>query len=89
MAPAIAPPPAGNPPEGSSSTPPADKLDGGASTGTDKKTSAPAPAGSDKQTSSYIPLDLADLKAILSRISEGLRPTGSATTSGTGAQPKQ
>jgi regulator of protease activity HflC (stomatin/prohibitin superfamily) len=89
MAPATAPPPAGNPPEGSSSTPPADKLDGGASTGTDKKTSAPAPAGSDKQTSSYIPLDLADLKAILSRISEGLRPTGTATTSGTGAQPKQ
>ena len=48
-----------------------------------------APASSDKQTGSYIPLDLAEIKAILSRISEGLHPAGSATSSGTEAQPKQ
>jgi regulator of protease activity HflC (stomatin/prohibitin superfamily) len=51
--------------------------------------SAAAPASLDKQSSSSIPLDLSDIKAILSRISEKLRLTGSATSSGTGAQPKQ
>jgi len=86
--PATSPPPPSTPPAGSSSAvPPSDTPAGGAATAADKKTDAPA--GSDKQTGSYIPLDLADLKAILSRISEGLRPAGSATTSGTGAQPKQ
>jgi len=86
--PATSPPPPSTPPAGSSSAaPPPDTPAGGAATAADKKTDAPA--GSDKQTGSYIPLDLADLKAILSRISEGLRPAGSATTSGTAAQPKQ
>jgi hypothetical protein len=55
----------------------------------DKKTSSTAPASSDKQPSSSIPLDLTDIQAILSRITEGLRPTGLATSPGTGAQPKQ
>ena len=86
--PATSPPPPSTPPAGSSSTaPPPIRRAGGAAAAADKKTDAPA--GSDKQTGSYIPLDLAELKAILSRISEGLRPAGSATTSGTGAQPKQ
>ncbi len=80
--------PAGSPPAGSSSTvPPVVAPASSAASEPDKKTAAPA--GSDKQTSSYIPLDLADLKAILSRIAEGLQPAGPTTTSGTGAQPKQ
>ena len=83
------PAPTGNPPAGSSSTAPAGTPTGGASTAADKKTSSTAPASSDKQPSSSIPLDLSDIKAILSRISEGLRSTGSATSPGTGAQPKQ
>jgi regulator of protease activity HflC (stomatin/prohibitin superfamily) len=84
-APAISPAPTGNPPAGNSSTAPP----GGASTEADKKTSSTAPASSDKQPSSSIPLDLSDIKAILSRISEGWRLTGSETSSGPGAQPKQ
>jgi regulator of protease activity HflC (stomatin/prohibitin superfamily) len=84
-APAASPAPTGNPPAGTSSTTPTD----GALMGADKKTSSTAPASSDKQPSSSIPLDLSDIEAILSRISEGLRPTGSATSPGTGAQPKQ
>lgn len=80
--------PAGSPPAGSSSTvPPIVAPASSAASEPDKKTAAPA--GSDKQTSSYIPLDLADLKAILSRIAEELQPAGPTTTSGTGAQPKQ
>jgi regulator of protease activity HflC (stomatin/prohibitin superfamily) len=51
--------------------------------------SATAAASLDKQSSSSIPVDLSDIKAILSRISEKLHLTGSATSSGTGAQPKQ
>ena len=51
--------------------------------------SATTPANSDKQSSSSIPVDLSDIKAILSRISEKLHLNGSATSSGTGAQPKQ
>jgi regulator of protease activity HflC (stomatin/prohibitin superfamily) len=52
--------------------------------------SSSAPASSDKRpSSSIIPLDLSDLEALLSRISERLRASGSATSSGTGAQPKQ
>jgi len=51
--------------------------------------SSTAPASSDKQSSSSIPLGLSDIEAMLSRISEGLRLTGSATSSGTGVQPKQ
>lgn len=84
-APAISPAPTGNPPAGSSSTAPPD----GAPMEADKKTSSTAPASSDKQPSSSIPLDLTDIQSILSRISEGLRTTGSATSPGTGAQPKQ
>src|SRR5476649_232124 len=83
-APAISPAPPSSPPAGSSSTAPP----GGASTEVDKNTSSTAPASSDKQPSSSIPLDLTDIQAILSRITEGLRPTGSATSPGTGAQPK-
>ena len=84
-APAISPAPPSNPPAGSSSTAPPD----GASTEVDKNTSSTAPASSDKQPSSSIPLDLTDIQSILSRISEGLRTTGSATIPRTGAQPKQ
>ena len=83
--PATSPAPTGNPPAGNSSTAPP----GGASMEADKKTSSTAPAISDKQPSSSIPLDLTDIQAILSRITEGLRPSGSATSPGTGAQPKQ
>src|ERR1700688_2994277 len=65
--PATSPPPPSTPPAGSSSAaPPPDTPAGGAAAAADKKTEAPA--GSDKQTGSYIPLDLAELKAILSRI---------------------
>ena len=84
-APAISPAPPSNPPAGSSSTAPP----GGASTEVDKNTSSTAPASSVKQPSSSIPLDLTDIQSILSRISEGLRTTGSATIPRTGAQPKQ
>ena len=84
-APAISPAPPSNPPAGSSSTTPP----GAASTEADKNTSSTAPASSDKQPSSSIPLDLTDIQSILSRISEGLRTTGSATIPRTGAQPKQ
>jgi regulator of protease activity HflC (stomatin/prohibitin superfamily) len=73
-----------NTPAGTSSTTPA----GGASTETDKKTSSAAPASPDKQATSSIPLDYTDIEAILSRISERLHLTGSAS-SGTGAPPKQ
>jgi hypothetical protein len=83
--PATLPAPTGNTPAGTSSTTPA----GGASMGADKKTSSTAPASPDKQPSLSIPLGLSDIEAILSRISEGLRPTGSAASSGTGEQPKQ
>jgi regulator of protease activity HflC (stomatin/prohibitin superfamily) len=48
-----------------------------------------APASPNKPPSSSSPLDLSHLEAILSRISEALRSTGSAPGSGTGAQPKQ
>jgi regulator of protease activity HflC (stomatin/prohibitin superfamily) len=87
--PATSPAPTGNMPAGSSSTTPAGTAPGGASMEADKKTSSAAPAGSDKQPSSSIPLDFSDIESILSRISERLRLTGSATSSGTGAQPKQ
>lgn len=83
-APAISPAPTDNPPAGSSSTAPP----GGASTEANKKSSSTAPTSSDKQPSSSIPLDLTDIQSILSRISEGLRTTGSATSPGIGAQPK-
>jgi hypothetical protein len=87
--PATSPALTGNTPAGTSSTRPAGAPTGGAAIGADKNPTSTAPASSDKQPSSSIPLDLSDIKAILSRISEGLHPTGSATSSGTGAQPKQ
>jgi regulator of protease activity HflC (stomatin/prohibitin superfamily) len=90
-APQASPAPPSIPPAGASSTAPAETPSGGASTEPDKKTSSTAPAGSNKQPASSIPLDLSDFKSALSRITEGLRATGSETNarSGTGAQPKQ
>ena len=88
--PATSPPPPSTPPAGSSSSaPPADTPAGGATTGSDKKSSAPTPAGSGKQAASSIPLNLSDLEAILSRISDSLRPTASATGPAPAAAPKQ
>jgi regulator of protease activity HflC (stomatin/prohibitin superfamily) len=81
--------PIGNSPPGSSSTAPAGTPTDGATAAPDRKTSSTVPASSDKQPSSSIPLDLSDIQAILSRISEGLRSTGSATGPGPGTQPKQ
>jgi regulator of protease activity HflC (stomatin/prohibitin superfamily) len=90
----------GNAPTETSSTTPA----GGASTEAEQKTPAASLStpqdttqAVDKATvlekkstaDSSIPVDLSDIKAILSRISEKLHLTGSATSSGTGAQPKQ
>jgi len=75
-----------------SSTPPDATQPGSTSTALEKKSTidtSTTPAGSDKQSSSSIPVDLSDIKAILSRISEKLSLTGSATSSGTGAKPKQ
>ena len=76
---------------GSSTPPDATQVDG-TSTALEKKSTADTsttPASSEKQLSSSIPVDLSDIKAILSRISEKLHLTGSATSSGTGAKPKQ
>ena len=86
---ATSPAPIGNTPAGSSSMAPAGTPPDAASIEADKKTSSTATASSDKQPSSSVPLDLTDIEAILSRISEKLRLTGSATSSGTGAQTKQ
>jgi hypothetical protein len=86
---ATSPAPIGNMPAGTSSMAPAGTPPDAASIEADKKTSSTATASSDKQPSSSVPLDLTDIEAILSRISEKLRLTGSATSSGTGAQTKQ
>jgi regulator of protease activity HflC (stomatin/prohibitin superfamily) len=48
-----------------------------------------ASVAADKQSKSFLPRDLTDLEALLSRISEGLHPTKSATSAGAGAQQKQ
>jgi regulator of protease activity HflC (stomatin/prohibitin superfamily) len=86
------PPPAENAPGGTSSTAPA----GGASTEAEKKTSAGVssmPADTTTQAagppSPSIAFDLSEIKALLSRISEGLRPSEPAKTSGPGTQLKQ
>jgi regulator of protease activity HflC (stomatin/prohibitin superfamily) len=86
------PPPAENAPAGTSSTAPA----GGASTEAEKKTSAGVssmPADTTTQAagppSPSIAFDLSEIKALLSRISEGLRPSEPAKTSGPGTQLKQ
>ena len=86
---ATSPAPIGNTPAGTSSMAPTGTPPDAASIEADKKTSSTATASSDKQPSSSVPLDLTDIEAILSRISEKLRLTGSATSSGTGAQTKQ
>ena len=73
-----------------SSTPPDVTPLAGVPMGPEKKAAVDsATAGPDKQPSASLPLDFSDIEAILSRISERLHPTGSATSSGTGAQPKQ
>ena len=88
--PATSPTPAGNAPGGASATTPS-----GASTETGKASAAAASSTPPDTTqtagppSSSMALDLSEIKAILSRISEGLRPTGSAKTSGSGAKQKQ
>lgn len=51
--------------------------------------SPPVPSGLDKQPNSLSLLDRSEIQAILSRIFETLRSSGSPTGSGTGAQPKQ
>lgn len=48
-----------------------------------------APANPKKQPSSSSPVDLSEIESILSRISGALRPTGSNTSSATGAKSKQ
>jgi prohibitin 2 len=76
-----------------SSTPPNATQAGSTPTELEKKSTADTSttlADSDKQSSPSIPADLVeDIKAILSRISDKLSLTGSATSSGTGAKPKQ
>jgi regulator of protease activity HflC (stomatin/prohibitin superfamily) len=49
----------------------------------------PAASAAADQSKSILPRDLADIQSILSRISQGLHPTKSATGAGTGAQQKQ
>jgi len=98
---ATSPAPASNAPVGNSAMTPTD----GTSMEADKKSSATGPATAlekkpttdsstasattDKQSNSSISLDLSDIKAILSRISERLHLTGSVTSSETGARSKQ
>jgi len=86
------PAPAENAPAGTSSTAPA----GGALTEAQKKTSAAVlstPADTTTQPtgppSPSIALDLSEIKALLSRLSEGLRLSEPAKTSEPGTQPKQ
>jgi prohibitin 2 len=51
--------------------------------------SSAATASSDKQKNSSNLLNLSDIESALSRITEGLRPSGSAPNSDKGVQPKQ
>jgi regulator of protease activity HflC (stomatin/prohibitin superfamily) len=87
--PATSAAPNGNIPASTSSTAP-----GGASTGAGNKTSAagastPADVTQTPPPGSAIGLDLSEIKALLSRISEALRPSGPTKTSGSGAEPKK
>jgi regulator of protease activity HflC (stomatin/prohibitin superfamily) len=83
----------GSAPPGTSSMAPA----GGASTEAQKKTSAAAAASTPADTTTQpagppspsTALDLSEIKAILSRLSEGLRLSEPAKTSGPDTQPKQ
>lgn len=84
------PAPEGSAPAGTSSTAPA----GGASTGATSKSSAAAASSTpadrtQQQPSSSLALDLSELKALLSRITEVLRPSAPATTAGPDTQPKK
>jgi regulator of protease activity HflC (stomatin/prohibitin superfamily) len=72
-------------PEGSSPTTAGGPPVGGAPTAEKK----PAASAAADQSKSILPRDLADIQSILSRISQGLHPTKSATGAGTGAQQKQ
>jgi regulator of protease activity HflC (stomatin/prohibitin superfamily) len=89
----IRPAPAENAPAGSSSMAPA----GGDSTQAQKKTSAAAALSTPADTTTQpagppsppTALDLAEIKALLSRLSEGLHLSEPAKTSGPGTQPKQ
>jgi len=72
---------------GASPPPPVDNLPTGpAQKQTTGSSSAPAP---DAQAKSYIPHDLADLEALLSRIYDALRAPNSVPNSGTGPQLKE
>lgn len=72
-------------PEGSSPTTAGGPPVGGAPTAEKK----PAASAAADQSKSILPRDLTDIQSILSRISQGLHPTQSATGAGTGAQQKQ
>jgi prohibitin 2 len=73
-------PPGSKPPSGTSgeATPPASD-----------KTAATAPANDEGEQATSPPLSLADVQAILSRLSGGLYAPGSASSSGAAAQSKQ
>ncbi len=75
-------------PPGGSATP-SEKPAGSSSTDADRKTSSSAPATTSTQQGLSDSVDFSGIRAILSRISEELRAASSATTSGTGASPKQ
>ncbi len=81
------PPSADNPPGGS--TTPSEKPAGSSSTDDDRKTSSTAAAAATAQQGLSTGVDFSKIKAMLSRISEGLRTTTSATTSGNEALPRQ
>jgi regulator of protease activity HflC (stomatin/prohibitin superfamily) len=72
-------------PEGSSPATAGGPPVGGAPTAEKK----PAASAAADQSKSILPRDLTDIQSILSRISQGLHPTKSATGAGTGAQQKQ
>jgi regulator of protease activity HflC (stomatin/prohibitin superfamily) len=80
------PPSADNPPGGS--TTPIEKPAGSSSTDADRKTSSTAPAAATAQQGLSTGVDLSKIKAMLSRISEGLRTSTSAPTSGNEALPR-
>jgi len=86
---APAPTPETHAPAGTSSTAPA----AGAAPATADKTSAAVsstpPNRIQEQPSSSLALDLSELKALLSRITEVLRPSAPATTAGPDTQPKK
>jgi len=67
-------PPVGNPPTASEQK---------------QTTGSSSAAASDVQAKSYIPHDLSDLEALLSRIYDALRAPSSVTSSGTGPQSKE